>query len=107
MAITIVEFTNDKDSDLMDDTWELEHDLDPNDPDDAVLDNDNDGLINLVEYDLKTDPELDDTDSMSIQTVQRLLRVPTRWIIPKQQWIRMKKAKKHNHGHYSLLWVLF
>lgn len=63
MSITIVLFTNDKDSDLMDDTWELEHGFDPTDPTDAGLDTDADGLINLLEYNYMTDPTIADTDS--------------------------------------------
>lgn len=58
----------DSDGDGMPDDWELANNLDPYDPDDANLDNDNDGLTNKEEYDLKftfgqsTDPNNADTD---------------------------------------------
>ncbi|PIZ58564.1 hypothetical protein COY23_00360, partial [bacterium (Candidatus Torokbacteria) CG_4_10_14_0_2_um_filter_35_8] len=39
----------DQDSDGMPDTWESEHGLNPSDPSDADLDNDNDGLTNKEE----------------------------------------------------------
>ncbi len=52
----------DTDGDLMPDGWEIEHDLDPNDPSDAGLDPDEDGLINLHEYLNATDPREEDTD---------------------------------------------
>ncbi|MCP5155556.1 MAG: hypothetical protein H6983_15405 [Ectothiorhodospiraceae bacterium] len=52
----------DDDGDGMSDAYELEHDLDPRDPDDARLDNDGDGLDNLAEHRFGTDPNLVDTD---------------------------------------------
>ena len=53
---------NDRDGDGMDDTWELEHGFEPNDPTDALLDSDGDGLTNLEEFRYKTDPNRADTD---------------------------------------------
>ncbi|OHU86896.1 MULTISPECIES: M4 family metallopeptidase [Pseudoalteromonas] len=52
----------DTDNDLMDDNWELLYGLSPNDPNDAQSDLDNDGLNNLTEYELQTNPTLSDTD---------------------------------------------
>ncbi len=58
----------DTDGDEMTDEWEIQNNLNPNDPNDASLDNDNDGLTNLEEYNLKkrygksTDPNKADTD---------------------------------------------
>lgn len=52
----------DTDGDGIPDEWEIEHGLDPNDPDDASDDYDNDGLINLREYQLGTNPNKADTD---------------------------------------------
>jgi hypothetical protein len=40
----------DSDGDLIPDIWELQHGLNPNDPRDALLDSDMDGLTNLEEY---------------------------------------------------------
>lgn len=49
--------TTDNDQDLMFDLWELNHNLDPDNPSDAVLDSDNDGVSNLREHDANTDPQ--------------------------------------------------
>jgi len=46
----------DNDDDGMDDTWEMENGLDPNDAHDAWQDADNDKVLNLFEFQLITDP---------------------------------------------------
>ncbi|MBG0784598.1 MAG: hypothetical protein H0S79_05810 [Anaerolineaceae bacterium] len=48
----------DSDDDGMPDGWEVEHDLDPNDPTDADEDPDGDGRTNLEEYEDDTDPNV-------------------------------------------------
>lgn len=53
----------DLDGDGMMNSWELVYDLDRTDPADSDLDPDGDGLTNLQEYELKTDPNKTDTDS--------------------------------------------
>ena len=64
--------TADSDGDGMPDSWEIQHNLDPNDPSDAdgvsddwvlLNDIDNDGLNNLHEYLNSTDPNDSDTDN--------------------------------------------
>jgi hypothetical protein len=52
----------DTDDDGMPDGWEVGYGLDPLDPLDAGGDLDDDGLTNLEEYPLGTNPTLDDTD---------------------------------------------
>ncbi|WP_461422263.1 M4 family metallopeptidase [Ketobacter sp.] len=52
----------DIDGDGMSTEWELRYNLDPDDPSDATLDGDNDGLTNLEEYAFKTDPTVADSD---------------------------------------------
>ncbi|MFW3146596.1 MAG: carboxypeptidase regulatory-like domain-containing protein [Thermoplasmatota archaeon] len=47
----------DDDNDGMDDQWELDNGLDPNDPSDAFEDADGDGYSNLDEYLAGTDPQ--------------------------------------------------
>jgi len=52
----------DGDGDGMDDVWELLNGLDPTDPSDALIDTDGDGLLNIGEFRLRTDPQVMDTD---------------------------------------------
>ena len=52
----------DGDSDGMDGCWEAEHGLNPDDPSDAGLDPDNDGLANVQEFTNGTDPRQRDSD---------------------------------------------
>jgi hypothetical protein len=53
----------DTDGDGMPDNWETQYGLNPNDPDDADDDLDNDNLANLGEYQKGTDPSDSDTDN--------------------------------------------
>jgi ligand-binding sensor domain-containing protein len=55
----------DYDHDGMPNDWELAHKLNPLDPTDAFTDADGDGLSNLREYQLGTDPRNTDTDGDS------------------------------------------
>jgi ligand-binding sensor domain-containing protein len=52
----------DFDHDGMADDWELTHHLNPLDPTDSQADPDQDGLTNLQEYQLGTNPQVADTD---------------------------------------------
>jgi len=56
----------DSDSDLIPDDYEVANQLDPSDPNDAALDNDNDGDSNLDEYQKGSDPN----DPLSVYPIQ-------------------------------------
>ncbi|KPW04550.1 M4 family metallopeptidase [Pseudoalteromonas sp. P1-8] len=56
----------DTDGDSIPDSWEVANGLDPSNPDDASLDNDNDGLSNLNEFLNQGDPNNLDTDGDQI-----------------------------------------
>jgi len=58
--LTVLSRFHDRDGDKMADLWEVDNDLDPDDPYDADLDNDNDGMTNLEEYLSGTDPNIFD-----------------------------------------------
>ncbi len=54
--------SQDSDEDGMEDSWESAHGLDPLAPEDAQMDPDQDGLVNLREFELGTKPQNRDTD---------------------------------------------
>lgn len=62
----------DGDCDGLPDDWEARHGLDPNDPADALLDGDGDGLTNLQEHALGTDPTKKDTDGDGVSDGQEV-----------------------------------
>jgi len=53
---------SDQDADGIPDYWEEQHDLSPDDPDDALTDGDQDGLDNVEEYHWDAEPFNPDTD---------------------------------------------
>lgn len=63
--VFISEF-NDSDGDGIPDGWEASMGLDPDDPEDAALDPDEDGLNNLGEFQAGTDPRNADSDGDSL-----------------------------------------
>lgn len=57
---------SDSDSDDMPDYWEIQYDLEPYNPADAGYDDDSDGLTNLEEFQMGTNPTDPDTDNDNI-----------------------------------------
>ena len=66
VSIRVVLNSTDSDHDGIPDDIEIQNGLNPNDPTDALLDADNDGLSNLEEYRLGTDMRNADTDGDGI-----------------------------------------
>lgn len=60
--IQILSYILDGDGDGMDDTWERVNGLDPLDPSDGLTDADGDGVLNIGEWRIETDPQEGDTD---------------------------------------------
>lgn len=56
--ILLISPEQDADGDGMCDDWELFHNLNPDDPSDAFIDSDHDGISNLGEFGLHTDPNV-------------------------------------------------
>ena len=61
----------DKDLDGMEDEWERANGLDPNNPTDAAIDSDNDGLTNIEEFLLGTDPR-SEASGLRIDRIEHL-----------------------------------
>ena len=73
MLMFTVKSPLDSDNDGMPDAWEIAHGLNPNDPSDADQDRDGDGLTNLQEYQLGTDPNNPDTDGDGVSDGQEVI----------------------------------
>jgi hypothetical protein len=73
-SIRIAPAGGDSDGDLIPDEYELAHGLDPNNKVDASEDPDHDGLTNLQEYQLGTDPHNADTDGDGLIDGQEVAR---------------------------------
>ena len=61
-SFAVAQAVDDQDEDGMLDSWEVRFKFDPDDPSDAAIDSDRDGLTNLEEHDLGTIPRRKDTD---------------------------------------------
>ena len=72
IALSIIQ--DDTDGDSIGDAWETEHGLNPNDPTDAGLDSDGDGLTNFEEFQTGTDPQNPDTDGDGAQDGEEVNR---------------------------------
>ncbi len=72
MCFSPVLIGSDSDVDWMDDTWEVQNGLNPNDPSDAMTDLDQDSFSNLGEYLHSSDPN----DSAVVPTVNISIAVP-------------------------------
>jgi hypothetical protein len=61
----------DTDGDGMPDWWETLHGFDPQDPNDSMLDADGDGLSNVLEYRLRTNPRLQFTIGSALSDYEK------------------------------------
>ncbi|QGX39854.1 hypothetical protein E2H98_09365 [Permianibacter aggregans] len=61
--ITVIDYAGDQDGDGLPSWWEDLYGLNDQDPSDAALDGDSDGLSNLQEFQNRTSPLLSDTDA--------------------------------------------
>ena len=71
--------SNDTDADIMDDLFEVNNGLNPNDPNDAFLDTDSDGITNLDEYLSGTDPLVAIVTEVIIDTGEASATREGRW----------------------------
>ncbi len=80
--LEIVEDTSNDDEDIdgMPDVWEYTHNLDPLDPSDRDLDPDGDGLTNIREFELGTDPNAAGADE--IRHIDAPLMIPPTGTVP-------------------------
>ncbi len=72
LALRALAFPRDTDADEMPDDFELANGLNPDDPSDATLDNDGDGLANLAEFRNGTNPNNPDTDGDGVDDMTEL-----------------------------------
>ena len=70
----------DTDNDGLPDDWETAHGLDPMDPTDALADNDSDGLVNLQEFGLGTEPFKADSDGDGISDGEEVEEGEDGWV---------------------------
>jgi len=70
LSMVVLGTWSDVDGDGMPDRWEYDHDLDPLDPSDALVDSDGDGFLNRHEYIAGTDP-MDDGSFFQFEEVSR------------------------------------
>ena len=66
LHVSLSSALDDNDNDGIPNNWEAHYGLDANNPNDAILDSDNDGLSYLVEYQRLLDPTSNDTDGDGI-----------------------------------------
>jgi len=75
---------SDTDEDGILDGWEVDNQLDPNSQDDAQLDSDLDGFINIEEYRLETDPHDMDSQPELLSSYSQSFEngIPQQWFLP-------------------------
>jgi hypothetical protein len=93
---------NDRDQDGMPSGWEVIHDLDPDDPSDALQDPDGDNYNNLREYLAGTDPR-------SAESVLRFTKISQ--IAPNEFFLQFQAVSNRSYSvvyrmdHQSIHWI--
>jgi outer membrane protein assembly factor BamB len=98
--------STDSDNDGMPDTWEVTHNLDLLNGEDALLDTDNDGITNIDEYLEQTDPHDENSMPEVIESLHISFEdavIPTDWVIDETQDSTWGiSAIESSNGDYSV-----
>ncbi len=96
---------SDSDGDGLPDFWEQNYGLNPNDPSDASLDSDQDGMTNLEEYLAGTDP-LDAESRLALEEITVAETITLRFIAAAQRGYLVQFKNALNEGSWETLTLI-